>query len=171
MLRIAELAEEVPKDHGLTDAPDKVWNARRELDRAGMISFTKEWRVEKPDGSHYSSGGALRRLGRKVLTAIGGAFGRAVLDEIDEVKRRRARRAQEAAEFKKRVEALWAEERRAQGEPDALPAPSTSTEENDECDRVHAENPGWPFSRILAEARRRLREIARAGPQLADDTS
>jgi hypothetical protein len=171
MLRLAELADLVPANHGLSDAPDTVWRARAELERGGILSCTKEWRVEKEDGSHYSAGGALRRLSYKVLAAIGGPFGRLVLGQVDAAKKRRAQRAQEAAEFKRRVDALWQDEARAAAAaaaPSEPTPPPTSSAEDIEIDRVHEENPGWPFSRILLEARRRLREMARAGPIPAD---
>jgi hypothetical protein len=171
MLRLAELADLVPEKHGLTDAPDNVWRARAELENGGILSFTKEWRVEKEDGSHYSAGGALRRLSHKVLAAVGGPFGREILDQIDATKKKRAQRKQEAAEFKKRVDGLWAAEARAAAAAAAVSsepaAPATSSAEDIEIDRIHEET-GWPFRRCLAEARRRLREMARAGPIPAD---
>lgn len=183
MLRLAELADLVPENHGLDDAPDGVWRARAELEKSGMISFTKELRPKRDGhtcrrghpcapGSHYSAGGAFRRLGRKVLAAIGGKFGRAILDQWAETKRLRAQRAQEAKAFKDQVDALWAEEARAAAAAGGPAAPAEiSSPEDVEIDRVHDENPSWPFSRILAEARRRLAELARAGPDTADNTS
>jgi hypothetical protein len=149
--RIAELAE----------VPD--WQAERclyWLRAARVITYTKQWREELPDGSHRSADAALRRVSltllerapctRKVL-----AYRRRKLGERADRRERRQARHGIAADIVRQQE-------RAPAAPvgPLPPAPRSGAVTStplEIVDAVAAEHPSWAFADVLAEARRRAK--------------
>jgi hypothetical protein len=153
--RIAELAE-------MDCSPATVERIRREMHNGGFLSFTKQHRAEREDGKgFFSSGGAFRRLSWKVFASIGGFFGRAVLERVDETKLAKEKRKQADQEFEDRVNELFVEreklasaleQTRTVGEPAPLPLPSSA--EGEAIERLHEQHPDWTFPQLRREAKR-----------------
>jgi len=181
-LRIAELAGLLPPGYDRTDPPDRVERAFMWLRRIGVISFTKQHREPKPDGSGWqSTGGALRRLKVKVLCFFGGEFAALVMGQDKANKKHAAQRQQREAEFRSAVESM--DDTPLIGRPSPpLPAPEGEGEASaqryfsrgqpppDLVEEIMREQ-GCDWPEAVAEARRRDRERREGVTELRPDSS
>jgi hypothetical protein len=145
--RLAELAE-LPWRKEDREPGDRTERALRALRTAGIISFTKQWREKLDDGSHASTGPALRRISEGLFRKLGG-----MVWELFEGRRKNARKrdARAAAASETGVDLRIAAAMRAMNRK--LSLPSIPPEDLDVIKRAH---PDWTFGEVLAEARRRL---------------
>lgn len=133
-----------------------VWQAEEvlfDLRAAKQITFTHQHREQLADGSHHSTGAALRRvslnlLGRTPCTARVLAWRRAKLDEQQKKRDRQQARTGLAAPIIAAQREAPTVPRRAR--PDMPPLELVA--------EVGSEHPDWSLADVLAEARRRQRE-------------
>lgn len=152
--RLAELAEMTI---------DRTERGLRVLRTAGVISFTKQHREKKPDGSCKATGPALRRLSPGSFHKLGVMLGRyfdgrrAKLGRAKERTDREAYRRGSGADPRSRQmirNLVSAPEHRTHA--GAPPPPRPGQVPEDMKAAIAKEHPEWTFAEILQEGRRRL---------------
>jgi hypothetical protein len=124
------------------------------LRAAKIIPYTRQFREQKPDGSHHSTGNALRKLAVEFF------------DSIPSIRRVFHHRRAKLAERYGKLRAVAARQgvagdiiRAQAGAPPPAPAPAAhpvrSVPSVEIADQVHAEHPDWSLPEVLEEARRR----------------